>query len=227
MDITQSLSRIIKTYQNYFGTLFVSTLIACAFSFLSCGFFAGPFLGGLLLYNLRLWQGREGNLAAATKEVFGHFDLAFPCLLLFLFTGLLWSVASLIGHIPFLGSLFVFLFHPLLFFFFCLALLFIIDKGYTLIPALTGASRVFLTNAPNIALYGLITGLLGLSGALFLILPIILTIPLTFLAASLAYYELSATASALPRIDRHSMLIVSICITVLILAGLIFKYSGR
>ncbi|HEY8343993.1 MAG TPA: hypothetical protein VIL66_02250 [Bacillota bacterium] len=227
MDITQSLTRLIKTYQNHFGSLFVSTLIACTFSLLSCGFLAGPFLGGLLLYNLRLWQGRRGNLTTATKEVFSHFDLAFPCLLLSLFTGLLWSLISLIGHIPFFGVLFVFLFHPLLFFFFCLALLFIIDKRYTLIPALTGASRIFLTNTPNIAFYGLITGLLGLSGAFFLILPVILTIPLTFLAAALAYYELSATAPALPRIDRHTMLIVSICITVLILAGAIFKYSGQ
>ena len=226
MDITQSLPRIIKTYQNHFGTLFLSTLVACAFSSLSCGLLAGPFLGGLLLYNLRLWQGREGSLAAATKEVFGHFDQAFSCLLLFLFTGLIWYLASIIGYIPFLGSLFVFLFHPLLFFFFCLALLFIIDKGYALIPALTGASGIILTNPLNIAFYGLITGLLGLSGAFFLILPVILTIPLTFLAASLAYYVLSATAPETLRIDRHTLLIVSIYFTVFILAGVIFKYSG-
>lgn len=226
MDITQNLPRIVKLYQDHFGTIFLVTLIACALSGLSCGLLAGPFLGGLLLYNLRLWQGRSGNLSLSTKEIFGHFDQAFPCLLLSLLTGVVWYIATIIGHIPLVGRLFVFVFNPLLLFVFNLALLFIFDRGYDLIPALTGACGIILTNPLNIALYGLIIGLLGLSGILFLFLPVVLTIPIAFLGASLAYYELSATASETLHINRQTLLLFTVCTAVSILVGVFFKYSG-
>lgn len=226
MDITQNLPRIVKIYQDHFGTIFLVTLIACACSCLSCGLLAGPFLGGLLLYNLHLWQGRSGNLSVFTKEIFGHFDQAFPCLLLSLLTAVVWYIATIIGHIPLVGRLFVFILNPLLLFFFNLALLFIIDKGYDLIPALAGAFRIILTNPLNIAFYGLIIGLLGLSGILFLFLPVVLTIPIAFLGASLAYYELSATVSETLHVNRHTLLLFAVCTAVSILAGAFFKYSS-
>lgn len=187
MDIRKGIRESINLYRQNFATVLLATLIAAVGSLISVGILAGPLVGGLLMLCLKRMRGEK----AGVNEVFAYFNKFVPTFLIVVVMWVAMLITGAFGSIPVVGFLFRVAVGPAVGILFILAIGLIVERNLEPMAALRQAFRWFMTNPVVIWLYSFIIGLLSGSGAVLLVIPVILTMPLGATGMAVAYWELS------------------------------------
>lgn len=184
MNLEQNIQNSIELYLNNMGIIFLSGVIASILSLISLGILTGPLFGGLLILSLKILRGDPVDF----MEIFAHFNKLLPTLLLCLIAGISLMITK---KIPVIGTLLFVLLSPFILVITAIALIIIIEKDYPLIPALREGVDFFKTDPMVIWIYGLITLILSISGAIIFGIGALLTIPFATSYMAVAYQEYS------------------------------------
>lgn len=187
MDITKGIRDSIDLYRQNVKVLLLATLVAAVGSMITFGILSGPLVGGLLMLCLKLIRGET----AEVSEVFAHFDKFLPTFLIVIAMWAAMFIAMILGQIPIIGSLFLFVIGPAIGMVFILAIGYIVDQNYTPVNALQQALQCFLVNPVMIWLYSFAIGMLSTIGAILFGAGVILTMPIGTIGMAIAYWELS------------------------------------
>lgn len=225
MNILANYKKSFTLYGKNFVPVFLATLITAVLSGITFGLLAGPLLGGLFVFVGKTIEGEKAEL----KEIFSRFDKFLPTLAIIILTGLAWFIISIIGAIPVIGMLFRLAAGSFLTLLSFLAIAFIVDQDLGPVDALKRSLQSFLTEPLTVWLYSL--GLLVISwmGTLLFIFPVVFTLPLGIIGATLAYNELSTREPAalqLRNLNPKTRRTAILSLVGLLVLGLIFSVRG-
>lgn len=184
MDLEKNLQKSIDLYLINFKIIFLTSLVASILSAISLGILAGPLFGGLIMLTLKILRNKPTDL----KEIFSHFDKFVPTLLIVLASG----ISSLIfGNIPIFGVFLSIALNPFILVIAAIAIILIIEKDFTPLPAVKEGIAFFKTDPLIIWIYGLIASILSAIGAVAFGVGVFLTIPFSAICMAVAYQEYS------------------------------------
>ena len=185
MDIVANLKKSFELYAKNFVPVFLATLITALVSGITFGLLAGPLLGGLFVFLRKTSAGEKPGLGV----VFSRFDKFLPALLVMIIAFVAGLVISIIGEIPVIGKLFNLAASSLLSLIAFMAIAFVVDKDLGPVDAVKRSIQAFLTEPLMDWLYSLAIFILGGSGALYFVFPVVFPMPFAVIGASLAYNE--------------------------------------
>jgi MFS family permease len=192
MDIGKKLQESLRFYWHNFGRLLLATLIVAILSGITLGILAGPLIGGLLVFSLKLLRGEKGDF----QEIFGYFGQFGST---FLVTLCLWAVMiviTLIGWVPVIGWLFSLAVGPAASILYIIAIGLVVIEKKTVQEALRQAIDCCKAEPLLVWLYAFISGILaGLGGLLFGI-GAVFTMPFGVAALVVAYQELTSKTTS-------------------------------
>ncbi len=136
----------------------------------------GPLMAGFHFYCIKRMLGRQAEFA----DLFKGFNFFIPSLVAFLVIMLFSGAASLLCLIPGLVVAAMYKF----------TYLFIVDKRMDFWPAMQASHNVVRNDYFGFTMFLILMGLVNLLGALCCIVGILVTIPVTFAAITVAYQEL-------------------------------------
>jgi len=225
MDIWANLKKVLESYSKNFAPVFLATLMTAVLSGITFGLLAGPLLGGLYIFLRKTMEGERVEL----KEIFNRFDKFFPTLVIVLITFLAGFIISIIRAIPLIGLLISFAASSLLALVSFMAIAFVVEKDLSPVDAIKRSLQSFLTEPLMVWLYSLAVFIISCIGALFFVFPVVFTMPIGVLGATLAYKELSSREPAalnLENLNKKTRQTVIFSLIGLLLLGLIFSVSG-
>ena len=217
MDIGKNLQRSFDVYFKNFGTFFLACLVAGVLSTVTFGILAGPLCAGLMLLGAKLIREEKADW----KEIFHHFNLFLPTLILVI---MLWAalfMTMLIALVPLIGWIISMAAGPALTLIFMLAVGLVADQKLQPLEAVKQSISYFLSNPLMLWIYSLVIGIIAGIGALLFIVPVVLSMPIGVVGMSLAYQELSTTAPGPLKIAKRPLRIALITLGVLAVIGVI------
>ncbi|HEX2954976.1 MAG TPA: hypothetical protein VHR47_13480 [Bacillota bacterium] len=178
MDIGKGLSQSFDIFKENAGALIVAALVALIVS-CACFIIAGPVMAGFLVFCIKTMRGEKAEIG----ELFAHFDVFVPTLLLFLMIGVPLGILALI---PLLNILILLILGPVAFMVSSFGILSIVQENLSPVDAIKKGLALFQKNTVNNWLYGLVMYII--SGICAFI-----TMPIGNIGMILAYQELNGT----------------------------------
>jgi len=148
-----------------------------------------PFIGGALIAGFHYWfQKKLMGLRGDFGDLFKGFNFFIPTLVASLLIGLFTGIGACLCIIPGLVVAAAFKF----------TYLFIVDKRMDFWPAMMASHEVVKNDYFGFTMFLLLTVLVNLLGALCCIVGLLVSIPVTFAAITIAYQELVGFDSSTP-----------------------------
>jgi len=170
------------------GVLIPAMLIALLLSVFTAGILAGPMAAGMIIIALRLVD-RDAN-PPQVGDLFKGFDYFAQSFLFYLVAGIVgWVVMLVLNLVPILGQIAAMFFSYAYWTVLMFAMYLIVDRKMDFWPAAMASFEKVKTNFWPFFAFGLVTGILGMVGAAFCGIGVIVSMPVAIAMTTVAYRD--------------------------------------